>query len=209
MLTITIDNKSAHYQGHTGKALSYVVCANNNRVVSQGNGLHLWCAKTGEQLAHYQVEEGANYYVTDDENYLIASSFEFYESFDIQKVHLFYIGSDEALSEQIEKPFIANLDKQEYQIQFLAHLPNGDELVIWHEVSDEKQFIYALGDVNCSTHGTVLQHKHQIVWRESKPQLLHCETIEVAETATTAANWHKDYVNMLPVITMNNGKNTL
>jgi hypothetical protein len=174
-----------------------VVCTNNNRVVSQGNGLHLWCAKTGEQLAHYQVEEGGNYYVTDDGSYLIASTFEFYESFDIQKVHLFYIGTDETLNEQFEQTFIANLDKQEYPIQFLAHLPSGDELIIWHEVSDKKQFIYGLGDINCSTHGAVLQHKHQIAWHESKLQIIHYETREVA---ATAADWHKGFVNMSEVV---------
>jgi hypothetical protein len=199
MLTIKIDNKNAHYQNHTGKVLSYVVCANNNRVVSQGNGLHLWCAKTGEQLAHYQVEEGANYYVTDDENYLVASTFEFYESFDIQKVHLFYIGSDETLSEQFEKTFTTSLKKTECPIQFLAHVPSGDELVIWHEVTDNKQFIYGLGDVNGSALGTVLQHKHQIAWLERKPQLIHCETLEIT---ATAADWKKDFVNMLPDIVL-------
>jgi hypothetical protein len=199
MLTIKVNNKTAKYQNHTGKALSYVVCANNNRVVSQGNGLHLWCAKTGEQLAHYQVEEGANYYVTDDENYLIASTFEFYESFDIQKVHLFYIGTDETLSVQFEKSFVASLEKLEYPIQFLAHVPSGDELIIWHEVSDKKQFIYALGNINCSTHGVVLQHKHQIAWHENKLQLIHYETREVA---ATAADWYKDFVNMLPEVVL-------
>jgi len=198
MLTIQVNNKTAQYQGHTGQVLSYVICSNNNRVVSQGNGLHVWCAETGQQLAYYQVEEGANYYVTNDENYLIASTFEFYESFDIQKVHIFYIGDDDILSELFNKTLGATKDKPNYQIQFLAHVPSGDELVSWQGVTNNSQNIYALGDVSGVGEG-VLQHQYQIAWLEGTLELTHCDTCIIVPSEN---DWDKGNVNMLPVVTV-------
>lgn len=158
-----------------------------------GNCLHLWCAVTGKQLAHYKVEEGSNYYVTNDENYLFASTFEFYESFDIQKVHLFYIGNDDKLSEQFNNTFSVTKVMPDYPIQFLAHVASGDELVIWQGVTNNSQNIYALGDVSGVGEG-VLQHQYQIAWLEGALELIHCDTkmIEVSESG-----WKKDRNNML------------
>lgn len=196
MLSINVNNNTAIYQGHTDRVLSYVVCPNNNRVVSMGNGLYLWCAKTGQQLAHYQVEEGANYYVTNDESYLIASTFEFYESFDIQKVHLFYIGNDDKLSEQFNKSLSITKVKPDYPIQFLAHVPSGDELVIWQETTNVTQYIYALGDVFGTEEG-VLQHQYQISWAEGTLELVHNETQTIM---ANSKSWQQNIVSMLDVI---------
>jgi len=196
------DTASARYQGHKQRVLSYVLCPQNNRVVSQdADGLHLWCGKTGEQLAHYPVsdndEVGEEYYVTCDENYLIASTFSFDPLDDnhcYQALYIFYIGNDKPLTNgKILTPCIESVMVVE-------------SLAIWCELNEGKTLIHTLGDVDCGREEGIKQHTYEITSQNDNsinpPKLTHQAEQLIDEEDI---NWSNDFMNMLPIVYIPNG----
>ena len=200
-LTVPLyDKPSAQYQGHTQQAIAYVLCPQNNRVVSQdADGLHLWCTKTGEQLIHYSVGEGEEYYVTCDENYLIASDFSFDPLDDnhcYQSLYIFYIGKD----------------KPPTKSKILTHCVEAvmvvESLVIWCELNEDKALIHTLGDIDCGREEGIKQHTFQVSWQNDNgmdsPTLTH-QSAQVVDEENI--NWGNDFINMLPIVYLPNGEN--
>jgi len=194
---------SAQYQGHNQRVLSYVLCPQNNRVVSQdADGLHLWSVTTGEQLAHYPVsdgdEVGEEYYITCDENYLIASTFSFDPLDDdhcYQSLHIFYIGNDKSLTNsKTLTPCVESVMVVE-------------SLAIWCELTNDKTLIHTLGDVDCGREEGIKQHTYQVTWQDdnnkNSPRLTHHSEQLLDEEEI---NWGNDFMNMLPIVYVPNGE---
>ena len=131
---------SAQYLGHTQRILSYVLCANNSRVVSQdADGLHLWCTSTGKQIAYYPVGEGEEYYITNDENYLIASTFDFDPLDDnhcYQSLYIFYIGKDKQITKFNERE--GQCENSLALAPCIAPVMVVESLAIWCELKDQE-----------------------------------------------------------------------
>jgi hypothetical protein len=202
-LTVKLaDKPSAQYQGHTQQAIAYVLCPQNSRVVSQSpDGLHLWCATTGVPLAYYPINDNESndedieeFYITQDENYLIASTFAFDPLDDnhcYQSLMIFYIGKDKPITQLPLHATRKQLAKNTETIMVV------ESLAIWCELSDNEILIHTLGDVDCGREEGIKEHIYQVTWQNDIPSLTHqSERIVDSENI----NWSNDFVNMLPIV---------
>jgi hypothetical protein len=89
---------------------------------------------------------GEEYYVTNDENYLIASSFEFDTLDDnhcYQSLYIFYIGTKKPVSYSKEQSL--HQSNKNPISPCVASIMVVESLAIWCESTGDKTFIYTLG----------------------------------------------------------------
>lgn len=154
-----------------------------------------WCA-----LAYYPIADSDSndddieeFYITKDENYLIASTFEL-DSLDdnhcYQSLLIFYIGENKLVTQLPAHTTRKQLAKNTELFMVVESLAIGCKLI------DNELLIHTLGDVDCGREEGIKEHVYQITWQNDMPVLMH-QSERMVDNENV--NWGKDFDNMLSI----------